>query len=105
MGDLGHTLSDRQMADIGEVDVLFIPVAGTYTVDAATAKKVVDQVRPRVVIPMHFKTDKCPSFPVTDAEPFLAGKTDVKRMDTSEVEFKKEELPTATEIVVLKHAC
>ncbi len=105
MGDLGHTLSDRQMADIGEVDVLFIPVAGTYTVDATTAKKVVDQVRPRVVIPMHFKTDKCPSFPVTDAEPFLAGKTDVKRMDTSEVEFKKEELPTATEIVVLKHAC
>ena len=104
MGDLGHALSDHQVADIGEVDVLLIPIAGTYTVDAATAKKVVDQVRPRVVIPMHFKTDKCPSFPVTDAEPFLAGKTDVKRMDTSEVEFKKEELPTATEIVVLKHA-
>jgi len=105
VGDLGHTLSDRQAADIGEVDVLLIPIAGTYTVDAATAKNVVDQVRPRVVIPMHFKTDKCPSFPVTDVEPFLAGKTDVKRMDTSEVEFKKEQLPTATEIVVLKHAC
>ena len=104
-GDLGHTLSDRQAADIGEVDVLIIPIAGTYTIDAAAANKVVDQVKPRVVIPMHFKTDKCPSFPVTDVEPFLAGKTDVKRMDTSEVEFKKEELPTATEIVVLKHAC
>ena len=105
MGDLGHTLSDRQVADIGDVDVLIIPIAGTYTLDAAAANKVVDQVKPRVVIPMHFKTDKCPNFPVTDAEPFLAGKTDVKRMDTSEVEFKKEQLPTATEIVVLKHAC
>jgi len=105
MGDLGHTLSDRQVADIGEVDVLLIPVAGTYTVDAAAANKVVGQVKPRVVIPMHFKTDKCPTFPVTDAEPFLAGKTNVKRMETAEVEFKKEQLPAATEIVVLKHAC
>jgi hypothetical protein len=54
---------------------------------------------------MHYKTDKCPTFPVTDAEPFLTGKTNVKRMDTAEVELKKEQLPTATELVVLKHAC
>lgn len=105
VGDLGHTLSDRQVTDIGEVDVLLIPVAGTYTVDATAANRVVDQVKPRVIIPMHFKTDKCPTFPVTDAEPFLAGKTNVRRMDTAEVEFKREQLPTATEIVVLKHAC
>jgi len=105
LGDLGHKLSDRQAADIGEVDVILTPIAGTYTLDAAAANKVVDQIGPRVVIPMHFKTDKCPTFPVTDAEPFLVGKTNVKRMDTAEVELKKEQLPTATEIVVLKHAC
>ena len=63
-----------------------------------------DQIKPRVVIPMHYQTDKCPSFPVTDVEPFLAGKTNVKRLDTAEVEFKENELPSATEIVVLKHA-
>ena len=105
MGDLGHTLSEREAAEIGNVDVLLIPVAGTYTVDAAAANKVVEQIKPRVVIPMHFKTDKCPTFPVTDVEPFLAGKTNVKRMNTSEVEFKKEQLPKVTQIVVLKHAC
>jgi len=104
LGDLGHTLSDQQLADIGEVDVLLIPMAGDFTLDAAGANKVVDQIKPRVVIPMHYQTDKCPSFPVTDVEPFLAGKTNVKRLDTAEVEFKENELPSATEIVVLKHA-
>jgi len=105
MGDLGHTLSEREAAEIGNVDVLLIPVAGTYTVDAAAANKIVEHIKPRVVIPMHFKTDKCPNFPVTDVNPFLAGKTNVKVMNTTEVEFKKEQLPKTTQIVVLKHAC
>jgi len=104
LGDLGHTLSDQQLADIGEVDVLLTPMAGTFTLDAAGAHKVVDQIKPRVVIAMHYQTDKCPTFPVTDVEPFLAGKTNVKRLDTAEAEFKRNELPSATEIVVLKHA-
>jgi L-ascorbate metabolism protein UlaG (beta-lactamase superfamily) len=104
LGDLGHILSDQQLAEIGEVDVLLTPMAGNFTLDAAGATKVMEQIKPRVVIPMHYQTDKCPTFPVTDVEPFLAGKTNVKRMDVSEVELKKEELPSATEIVVLKHA-
>jgi len=104
LGDLGHVLSDQQLAEIGEVDVLLAPMAGTYTLDAAAASRVVDQIKPRVVIPMHFKTVKCPTFPVTDVEPFLAGKTNVKRIESAEAEFKKEQLPSATEIVVLKHA-
>ena len=104
LGDLGHTLSDQQLADIGEVDVLLTPMAGNFTIDADAAHKVVGQIKPCVVIPMHYQTDKCPTFPVTDVEPFLAGKTNVKRLDTAEAEFKKEQLPSATEIVVLKHA-
>ena len=104
LGDLGHQLSDKQLAAIGEVDVLLTPMAGNFTLDAAGASRVIDQVKPRVVIPMHYQTDRCPTFPVSDVEPFLAGKTNVKRMDTSEVEFKRGQLPAATEIVVLKHA-
>lgn len=104
LGDLGHTLSDQQLAEIGEVDVLLAPMAGNFTLDAAGAHRVIDQVKPRVVIPMHYQTDKCPTFPVCDVEPFLAGKTNVKRMDASEAEFKRGQFPSATEIVVLKHA-
>jgi L-ascorbate metabolism protein UlaG (beta-lactamase superfamily) len=104
LGDLGHQLSDKQIAAIGKVDVLLTPMAGNYTIDAAGAHRVVDQLQPRVVVPMHYQTDKCPNFQVSSVEPFLSGKTNVKRLDTSELEFKPDELPSATEIVVLKHA-
>jgi len=103
MGDLGHTLSDREAKEVGSVDIMLIPVAGMYTVDAVAAGKIVDHLKPRVVIPMHFKTEKCPDFPVTDVKPFTAGKTNVKVADKTEVEFKKEQLPKATQIMVLKH--
>lgn len=55
MGDLGHQLSAKQLAEIGKVDVLLVPVGGTYTVDCEGAKQVVDAVKPRVVIPMHYR--------------------------------------------------
>lgn len=104
LGDLGHQLSDKQLAAIGEVDILLTPMAGNFTLDPAGAHRVIDQVKPRVVIPMHYRTDKCPTFPVSDVEPFLTGKANVKRIDASEVEFKRGQLPASTEIVVLKHA-
>lgn len=103
LGDLGHQLSDEQVADIREVDVLMIPIGGFFTIDGAGASKVCDRLKPRVAIPMHYKTDSC-LFPLARLDPFLEGKTDVKRMATSEAEFKKEELPSPTEIVVLEHA-
>lgn len=103
LGDLGHQLSDEQVAEIGEVDVLFIPVGGRFTIDGAGASRVINTLKPRVAIPMHYKTDRC-LFPLTKVDPFLEGKTNVKRLATAEVEFKKEELPSPTEIVVLEHA-
>lgn len=103
LGDLGHQLSDEQVADIGEVAVFLIPVGGRFTIDGAGASKVCDRLKPRVAIPMHYKTDSC-LLPLARLDPFLEGKTNVKRVATSEVEFKKEELPSHTEIVVLEHA-
>lgn len=55
LGDLGHQLSPKQAAAIGQCDVLLIPVGGTYTVDAAGAKAVCDTLRPRCVVPMHYR--------------------------------------------------
>jgi L-ascorbate metabolism protein UlaG (beta-lactamase superfamily) len=103
LGDLGHELSAEQVAEIGKVDVLLVPVGGFYTIDAAAASRVCDQLKPRVVIPMHFKTDKC-AFPISGVEEFLRGKEKVSRLATSEVELKPGELPEGTEIMVLKPA-
>ncbi|NLU49052.1 MAG: MBL fold metallo-hydrolase [Syntrophomonadaceae bacterium] len=56
LGDLGHGLTPDQVKAMGRLDVLLVPVGGTYTIDAQEAVQVVNQLQPRVVIPMHFKT-------------------------------------------------
>ena len=58
LGDLGHLLSGGQAEKLRDCDVLMIPVGGTYTVDAIQAKAVVEQIQPKVVIPMHYRHGK-----------------------------------------------
>ena len=103
LGDLGHGLTTDQAAAIGAVDVLLLPVGGLYTIDATVASRVAEQLKPGVVIPMHFKNNQC-NFPITGVEEFLRGKKDVSQPNASEVEFKAGELPTTTQIIVLKPA-
>ena len=103
LGDLGHRLSDKQVAELGRVDVLLIPTGGFYTIDAKAATQVCNQLKPKVIIPMHYKTNKC-GFPIASVDEFLQGKKDITKLDTSEVEFKQGELPATTRIIVLKPA-
>jgi len=103
LGDLGHPLNDKQVAELGSVDILLVPVGGFYTIDAEVASQVCDRLKPKVIIPMHFKNDKC-TFPIAGVDEFLQGKEGVSRLDTSEVEFKQGELPATTKIMVLKPA-
>jgi len=103
LGDLGHRLAGEQVGDIGEVDILLIPVGGFFTIDASVATGVCEALKPRVAIPMHFKTAKC-DYPISSVDDFVKGKKDVRRLDTSEVEFWSGDLPSATQIVVLKPA-
>ena len=56
LGDLGHKLSDDQVKEIGATDVLMIPVGGFYTIDGKGAAEVVGQLKPKIAIPMHYKT-------------------------------------------------
>lgn len=56
LGDLGHVLTSGQIEDIGNVDVLLLPVGGVSTINAPMAAEVVRQLEPKVVIPMHYKT-------------------------------------------------
>jgi L-ascorbate metabolism protein UlaG (beta-lactamase superfamily) len=104
LGDLGHDLSDQTVAAIGAVDVLLIPVGGNFTIDAAVANRVCQKLAPKVVIPMHFKNDRCPGFPVAGVDDFTGKRQQVKTIAGSEVEIKKEQLPSGTETVVLRPA-
>ncbi len=103
LGDLGHQLSAQQVAELGKVDILLIPVGGSVTIDAKVATEVGNRLKPKVIIPMHFKNDRY-SGPLVGVDEFLRGKKDVSRLDASEVEFKAEQLPTSTQIVLPKPA-
>ena len=103
LGDLGHLLSDKELAEIGPVDILLIPVGGFFTIDPKEATRVAEQIKPKILIPMHFKTEKC-GFPISPVEDFLKGKTNTKRPKASEAAFDKTTLPQQMEIVVLEHA-
>ncbi len=103
LGDLGHVLSEKEIAEIGPVDILLVPVGGHFTIDAREATKVGEQIKPKVLIPMHFKTEKC-GFPIAPVDDFLKGKADIKRPKSSEASFDQASLPSRTEIVVLEPA-
>lgn len=56
LGDLGQKeLTDEQLKEIGEVDILLIPIGGTYTLNSKEASKIISQLEPKAVIPMHYK--------------------------------------------------
>ncbi len=59
MGDIGEPCSELVANKIGHVDILLIPVGGTYTVTAEGAKEYVRRLAPNVVIPMHYKEGGC----------------------------------------------
>lgn len=100
LGDLGHTLTQEQLEEIGPVDIVLIPVGGTYTIDAPVAAQVVSQLEPKIVIPMHYKIDGL-KFPLDEVDLFL------KEMGVGSIEpqnkfsIAKDKLPDETQIVVL----
>ncbi len=102
LGDLGQKLSPEQIAEIGKVDVLLAPVGGFYTVDAKAANEICGQLHPRVVIPMHYKTDRI-GLPINTADEFVQLRPNVRTLDASEVEFRADSLPS-NETILLKHA-
>lgn len=101
LGDLGHPLSDEQIAEIGQVDVLLTPVGGGPTINATEATELVDKLRPRVVIPMHFRTEKA-ALRFAEVDDFLVDKKGITRLDSSIYEVKSENLPEETQVIVLK---
>lgn len=59
LSDLGQKkLTEQQLEEIGEVNILMVPVGGKYTIEAKEASSIVNQIEPQIVIPMHYKIPK-----------------------------------------------
>ncbi len=103
LGDLGHPLDAATRRFVGRADVLLIPVGGFYTIDAHTAAAVVSALQPAVVIPMHYRNDRC-NFPIAPVDDFLTTQSRVVRVGSSSVELTPDSLPAETTTIVLEHA-
>ena len=102
LGDLGEDITEALTRKIGGVDVLLLPVGGTYTINAEQAKALLEGVAPKVVIPMHFKSDG--SLDISDVSMFLQqfSPAMIQKEKNGEVEISKENLPSSLQIVYLE---
>jgi L-ascorbate metabolism protein UlaG (beta-lactamase superfamily) len=104
LGDLGHLLNDQQLSAIGSVDVVLIPVGGFFTIDARQATRVVDQLRPRlIIIPMHYKTDVLTIKELATVDAFLASRTNVRRANSNTLPLSPVKAGPSAEVVVLNY--
>lgn len=103
-GDLGHELSKETLEQISSVDILLIPVGGTYTIDAKAAAKVISSLEPGIVIPMHYQTKNLTglSEELDGVDKFLneMGVEGVKKTDKLKIKSRSD-IPDETEVVVL----
>lgn len=100
LGDLGHLLTEEEIATIETADILMVPVGGGPTIDAEKATKVLAQLEPRIVIPMHYKVSGL-KFELADVDLFLKemGAEDVTPIP--KLSITRDKLPEETTVVVL----
>lgn len=55
LGDLGHLLTEQVVDQLGDVDILFVPVGDKYTLAVDKIPELVSAIEPRIVVPMHYK--------------------------------------------------
>ena len=100
-GDFGQrALRDEQAAAIGAVDLLFVPVGGSATIDAEQAAAVVERLGPRWIVPMHYRTHRVDFLDTADA--FLERMANVVRLESST--FDTAELPAAGPLTIVPAA-
>lgn len=104
LGDLGHEITDGMREDIGEIDILLVPVGGVYSLDPTQAIKAIRALEPSIVVPMHYKTEmhKQELFgELKTVEDFLK-EYGVEVAPVDKLEVDEGSLPEETEVVVLK---
>lgn len=104
LGSLGTKLTPEQTEAVGDIDILFVPVGGKEVIDAKKAKEVIEQIEPRVIIPMMFNTEGSTAG-LDPLEPFLSemGAQTTERLES--FTLKRSELPDdSSKVVVLNQS-
>ena len=103
LGDLGHRLDANLLAQTGGHDVVCVPIGGFFTIDAAAASEAVEALAARIVIPMHYRTERLPAedWPIKSLEEsgFLRGRS-VQWAASPSVELSPASLPPVQQTLV-----
>ncbi len=102
LGDLGHLLYNEQLEQINNVDILFIPVGGYFTINHIQAEQVINQIKAKIVIPMHYKTEAI-KWSIDPLSVFLNEKQNIKMVGENFFEVNSSTLPEKTTIYVLNY--
>ncbi len=101
LGDLGQEkLTDEQMEELGSVDVLLIPVGGTFTIDAKKAAAIVAQIEPKIIIPMHYLLPGL-KFQLDPADNFLKEMGIESKEEIAKLSISRDKIPEETQVVML----
>ncbi|MCK4757296.1 MAG: MBL fold metallo-hydrolase [Thermoplasmata archaeon] len=98
LGDLGELLNEEQIKAIGDVDILFCPVGGTFTLDAEGAWQVINNIKPKIIVPMHYRVGGL-SLSIAPIDGFLDRASGQELVKVgNEIEFTKDDIPEEQEI-------
>ena len=97
LGDLGHKTDSVILKKIGDVDILFIPIGGNFTIDSKQALEIINYIKPNIAIPMHYKIGGL-SLPIETIDSFLENNDNETFKVGNEVEIEREDIPEETEI-------
>ena len=98
LGDLGHMLSDEQIAALGRVDILLIPVGGYFTIGPEQAAALAERLQPSITVPMHYRGAGFGYEVIGPVEDFLCRRDKVLRLETNVL--RPEELETPVTVVL-----
>jgi L-ascorbate metabolism protein UlaG (beta-lactamase superfamily) len=102
LGDLGHGLSSSQVNEIGSTDVLFLPVGGFFTIGPEQAREVMESLKPRIAVPMHYRAPGMSIMfrPLKKVEDFLKPDDNVRRLDGPTFTVSKADFAEKRVIIV-----
>ena len=104
-GDLGEPIHDKLLKELGVVDVLLVPIGGTYTIDAVQANEYVRALAPSIVIPMHYRP-KDGTIDITDEQPFLRLFDCIERVGKTPITLCAEDRKVdETKVIFMERIC
>lgn len=100
LGDIGEVCTKELCEKVGKVDVLFLPIGGTYTINAEQAKEYVEMLAPKIAIPMHYRPSDG-KLDIDGPDKFLLqyAEEDILRVQ-GEIDLTKESIENQTKKII-----